>query len=149
MDLDLIERLLKLMDQSTAEELSVSENGVTIRISKRATGSLPLTSGTVQPAIAVSPSVAAPSPVSVAERKGAWQIRAGMTGIFYRAASPGAAPFVAVGQSVVDGQTLALLEAMKTFNPVECDGDGLIAEIHAEDGVMVEAGQPLFSLERA
>ena len=72
-----------------------------------------------------------------------------MTGIFYRAASPGAAPFVAVGQSVVDGQTLALLEAMKTFNPVECDGDGLIAEIHAEDGVMVEAGQPLFSLERA
>jgi acetyl-CoA carboxylase biotin carboxyl carrier protein len=150
MDLALIERLFALLDQSTAEELEVTENGVTIRISKRASGaSLPAAQpapGTAQRPDAPQ-AAASPRPVRSDDRLA--EIRAGMTGTFYRAASPDAAPFVAVGTVVRDGDRMALIEAMKTFNPVEADCDGTIVEIVAQDGALVEAGSVLFRIERA
>lgn len=157
-DLKLIERLLELMDRSTAEELTVQENGVTIRIARHGAARAPATPMPAAPAPAAvagagtdaSPRPEQTRPAAPAAGKAAERIiRAGMTGAFYRSPTPGAPPFVEAGAAVRDGQTLALLEAMKTFNPVECDGDGTISAVHAEDGAMVEAGDPLFSLRPA
>ena len=67
-----------------------------------------------------------------------------MVGTFYRAASPGAKPFVDVGQSVNVGDTLCIIEAMKLLNEIEADKAGVIKAILVENGQPVEFGQPLF-----
>lgn len=146
MDLDLIEKLLRLLANSTAEELEVSENGVTIRMAKHRTEA-PAQSAASPRALPAEP---VPAPLAdgtaVPLRAETVEVKAGMTGIFYRSPSPEARPFVEQGDRVRDGQTLCLLEAMKTFNPVEAEMDGVIREILAEEGVLVEAGTPLFRL---
>ncbi len=70
-----------------------------------------------------------------------------MIGVFYRAAEPGAAPFVEIGEAVAAGQTLCLLEAMKLFNELKAETSGVVREIHVENGQPVEFGQLLFELE--
>jgi acetyl-CoA carboxylase biotin carboxyl carrier protein len=67
-----------------------------------------------------------------------------MVGTFYRAASPGAKPFVDVGQTVKAGETVCIIEAMKLLNEIEADRDGVIKTILVENGQPVEYGQPLF-----
>lgn len=67
-----------------------------------------------------------------------------MVGTFYRAASPGATPFVEVGQTVNAGDTLCIIEAMKMFNQIEADFSGTVVAILAENGQPVEFDQPLF-----
>ena len=70
-----------------------------------------------------------------------------MVGTFYRAASPGANPFVEVGQSVKVGDTLCIIEAMKLLNEIEADKNGVIKAILPENGQPVEYGEPLFIIE--
>jgi acetyl-CoA carboxylase biotin carboxyl carrier protein len=74
-------------------------------------------------------------------------VAAPMVGIFYRAASPQAANFVEVGQSVSAGQTLCILEAMKIMNPIEADVGGIVVSVLVENGQPVEFGQPLFIIK--
>ena len=70
-----------------------------------------------------------------------------MVGTFYRAPSPGAPPFVDVGDAVGAGQTLCILEAMKLMNEVKADREGIVRAIHVENAQPVEFGQLLFELE--
>ena len=70
-----------------------------------------------------------------------------MVGTFYRAASPGAKPFVEVGQTVRAGQTLCIIEAMKMLNQIEADRAGVVTEILADNEEPVEFDQPLFVIE--
>jgi acetyl-CoA carboxylase biotin carboxyl carrier protein len=70
-----------------------------------------------------------------------------MVGVFYRAPSPGAPAFVDVGDTVVPGQVLCILEAMKLFNELKADNAGVVHAIHAENGQPVEYGELLFELE--
>ena len=70
-----------------------------------------------------------------------------MVGVFYRAPDPGAPAFVDVGDTVVPGQTLCLLEAMKLFNELKAESAGVVRTIHAENGQAVEYGELLFELE--
>jgi acetyl-CoA carboxylase biotin carboxyl carrier protein len=70
-----------------------------------------------------------------------------MVGTFYRAASPGAKPFVDVGHKVAEGDTLCIIEAMKMLNQIEADKSGTIKAILAENAQPVEFGQPLFVIE--
>jgi oxaloacetate decarboxylase alpha subunit len=72
-----------------------------------------------------------------------------MVGTFYRAPDPGADPFVSVGDVVIAGQTLCILEAMKLMNEVKVDHPGTVVAIHAENAQPVEYGQLLFELELA
>jgi acetyl-CoA carboxylase biotin carboxyl carrier protein len=67
-----------------------------------------------------------------------------MVGTFYRASSPGSSPFVSLGDSVTEGQTLCVIEAMKLMNEIPADRAGVVKEILAENGQAVEFGQPLF-----
>ena len=71
-------------------------------------------------------------------------INSPMVGTFYRAPSPGAKPFVDVGQKVKAGDTVCIIEAMKLLNEIEAETDGVITEILVENGCPVEFGQPLF-----
>jgi acetyl-CoA carboxylase biotin carboxyl carrier protein len=94
--------------------------------------------------------VAAPTPPHPVAAKdipdGAVVIGAPNLGTFYRAPKPGMAPYVAVGERVAPGQEICLIEVMKLFTAVRADRAGTIVAILAEDGAMVEAGQPLFAL---
>jgi acetyl-CoA carboxylase biotin carboxyl carrier protein len=67
-----------------------------------------------------------------------------MVGTFYRAPSPGAEPFVQVGDTVKEGQTICIIEAMKLLNEIESDKSGVVKEILVDNGQAVEYGQPLF-----
>ena len=70
-----------------------------------------------------------------------------MVGTFYRTSTPGANPFVEVGQTVKAGDTLCIIEAMKLLNEIESDKDGIIKAVLVENGQPVEYGEPLFVIE--
>lgn len=75
-------------------------------------------------------------------------IKAPMVGVFYLAPSPDASPYVQIGQSVVKGQTLCILEAMKVLNEIQSEWDGVVEAVLAEPEDVVEYGQPLFRIRR-
>ena len=79
---------------------------------------------------------------------GRFEVKAPISGIFYRAPSPGAPPFVDVGSSVRKGQSLALLETMKLFSKIKAPADGIVREILSVNAELVSTGQILFILER-
>jgi acetyl-CoA carboxylase biotin carboxyl carrier protein len=70
-----------------------------------------------------------------------------MVGTFYRAPSPGAKPFVEIGDTVKAGQTICIIEAMKLLNEIESDKDGVVKAVLAENGQPVEYGEPLVVIE--
>lgn len=76
-----------------------------------------------------------------------YAMKSPMVGVVYLAPEPGAEPFVSVGTSVKAGDTVALVEAMKTFNPIKSDKDGTVKEILVKDGAAVEFDQPLIVIE--
>ncbi|HZB49916.1 MAG TPA: biotin/lipoyl-containing protein [Mycobacteriales bacterium] len=85
-------------------------------------------------------------PVPVEEPPGA-AVLAPLVGVFYRSPSPGAPPFVEVGQPVAAGQQVAIVEAMKMMNEVVAETAGVVREVHAADAAIVELGQRLFTIE--
>ena len=110
----------------------------------------------VQPAAAApqqpaAPAAAAPAaqpaPAAAPAPSAALSITSPMVGTFYRAPSPGAAPFIEVGDHVKKGQVIGIIEAMKLLNEVEADQDGVVKAFAAENGQPVEFGQPLVILE--
>jgi len=86
-------------------------------------------------------------PVLPAAAAGAIRVESPMVGVFYRAPEPGKPAFVELGDVVVPGQTLCLLEAMKLFNELKADAGGRVTSIHPENGTPVEFGQLLFELD--
>jgi acetyl-CoA carboxylase biotin carboxyl carrier protein len=96
------------------------------------------------PAASAAPLDAAAAPAPVAAQPQGHVVTSPMVGTFYRAPSPGAAEFVKIGDTVKEGQTLCIIEAMKLMNEIESDKDGVVKEVLAENGQAVEYGQPLF-----
>ena len=108
--------------------------------------------GSVAPAAVPAPVAAAVGAVaeesaSASEIKGGTPVKTPMVGVFYAAPSPEDEPFVKVGDSVKKGDVLCIVEAMKLMNEITAEKDGVIAEICAEDGSLVEYGQTLFILK--
>lgn len=152
MDLTTIERLMEMLQNSSLNELEVSENGMRVRLSKTA----PRSNGA-----AASPSVRQTSPEAMAAAEIAALmalpdvvetdevvIVAGLSGTFYRAPAPGAEPYAKEGDVIEEGQTIALVEAMKMLNPVEAPRSGRITRILIEDGEPVTPGTALALLGR-
>ncbi len=81
------------------------------------------------------------------ERVSGYALKSPMVGVVYMAPEPGAKPFTSVGASIKAGDTVALVEAMKTFNPIKSDKDGVVKEILVSDGAAVEFDQPLIIIE--
>ena len=147
MDLRKIKTLIDLVEQSGISELEVREGEESVRISRQVTVAM-------QPNYAPAPALAAPAaaPAAIAapaapKVDNRHVVRAPMVGTFYRTPSPGAKPFVEVGQTVKAGQVLCIIEAMKMLNQIESDKAGVIVEIFAENEKAVEFDQPLFAIE--
>ena len=102
-----------------------------------------------EPAAAATPKSAAATPTPAADEEASLHIvKSPIVGTFYAAASPGAPPFVAVGDSVKEGQVLCIIEAMKLMNEIEADATGVIAKQFVNNGSPVEYGMPLFGIRR-
>ncbi len=153
-DLRKIKKLIELVEESQIASLKISENGETIEISKPVSTSV----AAAAPAITHHVAVAAPAPVAAAETQPAnktaasddahvHKVTSPMVGTIYLSPTPGADPFVKVGQTVKQGQTICLVEAMKMYNQIEADKSGTITACLVENASPVEFGQPLFIIE--
>ena len=152
------EHLVKLIEAVSNSELTgfkYEENGIKLNIQKEKVqticGGAAVTAPTAAFAAAPVVSAAAPSVVSgsestenTAEEKPGRLIKSPLVGTFYVAPAEDADPFVAVGDTVKKGQTIAIVEAMKLMNDIESDFDGVIQEVLVSNGEVVEYGQPLF-----
>ncbi|MBB5407368.1 MULTISPECIES: acetyl-CoA carboxylase biotin carboxyl carrier protein [unclassified Paraburkholderia] len=154
MDLRKLKTLIDLVSESGISELEVTEGEGKVRIVKNAPPVY------VQPSVSyAAPQFAQPAPFGAVEAPAApagapatpaaaapqgHVVTSPMVGTFYRAPSPGADPFVQVGDTVKEGQTICIIEAMKLLNEIESDKSGVVKEILVENGQAVEYGQPLF-----
>ena len=150
MDLRKLKTLIDLVSDSNVSELEITEAEGKVRIVKGGTAVVQ----TFAPAPVAQP-VAAPAqaPVAVAAAPVVEEVAAGhavkspMVGTFYRSSSPGAKPFVEVGDSIKAGETICIIEAMKILNEIEADKSGTVTKILCDNGQAVEYGQPLFIIE--
>jgi len=150
MDLRKLKKLIDLVEESGIAELEITEGEEKVRISKQGTGHNVVYASPMQHMMmpqgmpAAAPAAAAvAAPAAPAEPEG-HSVKSPMVGTFYRTPSPGAKPFVEVGQSVNAGDTLCIIEAMKLLNEIEADQGGTIKAILVENGQPVEYGEPLF-----
>ena len=147
MDLRKLKTLIDLVSESGIAELEITEGEGKVRIVKFSQAqqpvayAAPVAAPSYAPAapVATDGGVAAPAPAAPGHT-----VKAPMVGTFYRAANPGSAAFVEVGQTVKEGEPLCIIEAMKLLNEIEADKSGVITEILVENGEPVEYGQPLF-----
>ncbi len=154
MDLRKLKTLIDLVSESNVSELEITEAEGKVRIVKSAGVAMAAPMAVVQPAAPVmvaAPAAAAPVAAEAAAPAPAapagHAVKSPMVGTFYRASSPGAAPFVQIGSVVKEGDTLCIVEAMKILNEIESDKSGTVTQILCENGQAVEYGQPLFIIE--
>ncbi len=156
MDLNLIRKLVKIVDTSGITDLEIEEDGLRIKVAKKIRNN----QANSQPQMIVqSESVAPPaSSAAVTEEKAPaekskepigniHEINSPIVGTFYRAPAPDADPYVQVGDSVSPGTVLCVVEAMKLMNEIESDVSGKVVKILVENGKPVEYNQPLFFIE--
>jgi oxaloacetate decarboxylase alpha subunit len=139
-----IRELVKIVQESGVGEIEIEDDGmrVSVRRADEPVGTLPL------PAAASAEAEAANvAGTATSSANGLTRVEAPMVGVFYRAPSPGTPAFVDVGDTVVPGQVLCILEAMKLFNELKAEAAGVVHSIHAENGQAVEFGELLFELE--
>ncbi len=155
MDLRKLKKLIDLVQESGIGEIEITEGEEKVRISRQGPSAPPviMAAPALQPMAAGGPAAGLAAPGSPAAAPAAPEppkghtLKSPMVGTFYRAPSPGAPPFVEVGQSVTKGQTLCIIEAMKLLNEIESDASGVVKSILVENGQPVEYGQPLFVIE--
>ena len=148
MDLQQIEKLVQIIENSSMLEFSIQEGDIKIKMSKRAGESIavPFAPGMGMPVAGTAAPEAATADETSGEVEEETYITSPIVGTFYSAPSPEAKAFVKVGDRVKAGETVCILEAMKLMNEIESDFDGKVAEIYVENGQAVEYGQPLFRI---
>jgi acetyl-CoA carboxylase biotin carboxyl carrier protein len=144
MDLRKLKTLIELVESSGIGELEIQEGEERVRITRAVA---PAPQGhllTMAPGASAAPVAAAAlvAPAAPVQPEG-HLVKSPMVGTFYRSASPGAKPFVEVGDSVQVGDPLCIIEAMKLMNEIESDQAGVVKQILVENGQPVEFGQPL------
>ncbi|HQR12725.1 MAG TPA: acetyl-CoA carboxylase biotin carboxyl carrier protein [Casimicrobiaceae bacterium] len=150
MDLRKLKTLIELVETSGIAELEIQEGEERVRITRATaapTGIAPVTLHTLPAAAAAPVAVTASAAEAPPAQPEGHQVKSPMVGTFYRSATPGAEPFVEVGDTVAEGDTLCIVEAMKLMNEIESDKAGVIKAILTENGQPVEFGQPLFLIE--
>lgn len=151
MDIRKIRKLIDLIDETGVNEIEIREGESSVRISRQGaqiTTCVSTTPATVHSAPPPPPAdIALPHKVGQKSDNDPHIITSPMVGTFYVASTPGAAPFISVGQHVKSGDILCIVEAMKMFNQIEADRDGTVTARLVENGQPVEFGQPLFMIE--
>lgn len=156
MDLRKLKTLIDLVAESEISELEITEGDGKVKIVKSkpqaemATFYSPMAMPQMYPGAMQAPQAPAAAAAgaeaetaSPAQEEG-YVVKAPMVGTFYRSPSPNSPPFVDVGKSVTEGDTLCIVEAMKLLNEIEADVSGVVKKILVENGEPVEFGQPLF-----
>lgn len=148
--LDELRALAQLMQDYSLGELElVRASGESVRLA-RGVAAVPTPVAVPAPAAAAPPPAAAAplTPATSAPPANVHVITAPLVGTFYRSPSPDAPFFTEVGQRVRKGQTLCIIEAMKLMNELECEVDGVVVSVLADNGRPVEFGQPLFHIQK-
>ena len=141
-DKDLIRELADLLDETGLTELEIEEDDVRVRVSKGTVAAAPAAAA---PAPAPAPAAAPDAETVLRDDPGA--VTSPMVGTVFVAPEPGQPAFVKVGDTVAEGQTLLIIEAMKTMNPVVAPRSGVVKQILIENEQPVEFGEPLLILE--
>lgn len=153
MDLRKLKTLIDLVAESDIAELEVTEGESKVRIVKSSVNPqgqmMMVPQQAVQHYAAPAQQAAVPAPAAAPAAPAAPEhtghvVKSPMVGTFYRSSAPGAAAFVEVGQSIKQGDTLCIIEAMKLLNEIDADVAGTVTKILVENGQPVEFGQPLF-----
>ncbi len=141
-DAALVRQLAELLDENMLTEIEVQDGERKIRVARS------VTSVAAAP-VAHAPAVAAPAPEAptAAAPSSANAIKSPMVGTVFLAAEPGAKPFAGVGDTVSEGQTLVIIEAMKVMNPIAAPRAGKVMQVMVENGQPVEFDQPLLVIE--
>lgn len=161
MDLKLVKKLLDLISESNADEVTVEEGEFKLKVKKNSDAGIPaqyqMPQYPVQPAAAPAQSAPAPQPdnsdagnpgSSSDDNPGGELVKSPIVGTFYKSPSPDSDPFVQTGDRVEAGQTLCIIEAMKIMNEIEAEFSGTVEKILIEDGTPVEFDQPLFIIKK-
>jgi acetyl-CoA carboxylase biotin carboxyl carrier protein len=159
MTLDEIKNLIEFIKGHDLSEFELEQDGVKIRIKSGANHQVvampQVTYAAPAPAMPVAPPAAVPAPPATAASAGAADeaggelaiVKSPIVGTFYRAAEPGAKPFVSVGDVVRKGQVLCIIEAMKLMNEIDSEYDGEITSVYIENGQAVQYGERLFAIK--
>ena len=154
MDIRKVKKLIELLEESGVAEIEINEGEESVRISRYTSNPTVAMPAAPPPPISVAlPGAAAGPAAPVVDRPEEKSVPQGhtvsspMVGTFYRAPTPGAKPFVELGQQVSEGDTLCIIEAMKMLNQIEADKAGTIAAILVDNAEPVEYGQVLFVIE--
>ncbi|MFA3782975.1 acetyl-CoA carboxylase biotin carboxyl carrier protein [Melioribacteraceae bacterium 4301-Me] len=158
MDINLIKRLIKIVEQSNITEFSVQEGDLKVRISKNTNSNSQAKYQVVTEALPQANQLSTPANVELQKQASTekevetsinlHEIRSPIVGTFYRAPAPDADPYVQVGDTVSPGTVLCIVEAMKLMNEIESDVSGRIVKILVENATPVEYNQPLFLIEK-
>ncbi len=152
MDIRKVKKLIELLDESGIAEIEITEGEESVRISRYAPGAAvaaaPVAMAAPAPAALAAAPAAAAAPAEAAEpEEDGFEVTAPMVGTFYAASSPGAAPYVQVGDRVNEGDTLCIIEAMKMMNQIEADVSGVVKSIRLQNGEPVEFGQTMIVID--
>lgn len=146
MDIRKIKKLIEIIEESDIAEIEIIEGEESVRINRYSSHATPVAYAAAHPPLAVAAAPTIAEPVAIEQPSG-HVVKSPMVGTFYRSASPGSAPFVEIGSSVKEGDTLCIIEAMKILNQIESDKSGVIKQILIEDAQAVEYDQALFIIE--
>ncbi len=143
MDIRKIKKLIEIIEESDIAELEIKEGEEAIRISRYSAAPAPVVYAPAPTTNAAAAVMATPAEEKITGHV----VKSPMVGTFYRSAAPGGKVFVEIGQAVLAGDTLCIIEAMKILNQIEADKSGVISQILVENAEPVEYGQPLFIIE--
>lgn len=155
MDLNLIKKLVKILETSDVTDIEIEENGTKIKVAKKVRIAQPVQAVAAVPSQTPSVSVQQKEEQKPGEKKSSEEsiesnlhtVRSPIVGTFYRAPAPDADPYVQIGDVVSVGTVLCIVEAMKLMNEIESDVNGKIVKILVENGKPVEYNQPLFLIQ--
>ncbi len=145
-DPDLVRKLAELLDDTGLSEIEYESTGRRIRVARQIGGAALVSAGPAPSANAGSQTTATDAADAPAARKGT-PILSPMVGTVFASPEPGAAPFISVGDTITEGQTVMLIEAMKTYNPVRATKSGKVTQILVGDSTPVEFGEELLLVE--
>ena len=151
-DTTLVRQLADILNDTSLTEIEVERGELRIRVAREIVAA-PVMQYAAAPAAQAAPAAAAAAPVSMPSdpativAKQGEEVKSPMVGTAYLQASPEAPPFIAPGDKVKKGQTLLIVEAMKTMNPIQAPRDGVVKEVLVGDAQPVEFGEPLVLLE--
>ncbi|MGB5510501.1 MAG: acetyl-CoA carboxylase biotin carboxyl carrier protein [Woeseiaceae bacterium] len=150
MDIRKVKKLIELLDESGIAEIEITEGDDSVRISRYSPSgpAAPVATHLAPPAPSAAPAQAAAAPAPAEPVEEGIEVKAPMVGTYYAASSPGAAPYVQVGDRVSEGDTICIIEAMKMMNQIEAEVSGVVKSIRLQNGEPVEYGQTLFVIDQ-